>query len=326
MPRASVWCLAAAFAALTGCAGGPELRTTPAGDPLPAVVELRSTPFHPQTEHQCGPAALATLLGSAGMEAQPTTLAGEVYLPGRSGALQVELAAAVRARGLLAYPVTPSLDALHRELAAGRPVLVLQQIGLGASAPWHYAVVIGYDARRGTVLLRSGTTRRLELRAEAFDYTWSRSARWGLLALRPGELPADAGLERYMAAAASLEASGTDAALVAYRAAALQWPDASLPWIGIGNVAALRSDWPSAERAYGEALRRDATDAAAVNNRAEALARLGCGEAARSVLDGALAGLPPDTPWRGRLQSSRAALPAGQHDDPPACASLVARQ
>ena len=151
---------------------------------LPAQVELTATPFHPQTEHQCGPAALATVLGAAGHAVDPAALAAEVYLPGREGSLQPELVAAVRARGLLAYEVGPSLSDLLAEVASGRPVLVLQQLGAGPWPYWHYAVVIGYDKARGQVLLRSGTDARLGLRASLFESTWDRGGRWGLVAAR----------------------------------------------------------------------------------------------------------------------------------------------
>jgi hypothetical protein len=50
---------------LVGCAGSSRLATLPAG--LPSRAELTATPFYPQTEHQCGPAALATVLSAAGL-------------------------------------------------------------------------------------------------------------------------------------------------------------------------------------------------------------------------------------------------------------------
>ena len=93
---------AAAFAAalvLAGCASrGPQLPpVTVAG--LPASVELDSTPFFPQQDYQCGPAALATVLVASGAQVSPDELVAEVYLPGRKGSLQAELIAAARARG-----------------------------------------------------------------------------------------------------------------------------------------------------------------------------------------------------------------------------------
>ena len=87
----------------------------------------------------------------------PDELVPEIYLPARRGSLQVELIAATRSRGRLPYLLAPSDDALFDELAAGRPVLVLQKLGAGPWPGWHYAVLVGYDRDRRSVLLRSGT-------------------------------------------------------------------------------------------------------------------------------------------------------------------------
>jgi hypothetical protein len=62
-----------------------------------APIELADTPFFPQEALQCGPAALATVLGAAGVAAHPDALAREVYTPGLGGSLQLELVAAARA-------------------------------------------------------------------------------------------------------------------------------------------------------------------------------------------------------------------------------------
>ena len=113
----------------------------------------------PATDYQCGPAALATVLVASGAQVSPDDLVAEVYLPGRKGSLQAELIAAARSRGRLPYVLPPSLDDLLAQLAAGHPVLVLQKTGAGPWPGWHYAVVIGYDASRDRLLLRSGTER-----------------------------------------------------------------------------------------------------------------------------------------------------------------------
>ena len=62
--RGRTWAVLALLLALlllVGCAGPTRLAQLPAE--LPERVELTATPFHPQTEYQCGPAALATVLG-----------------------------------------------------------------------------------------------------------------------------------------------------------------------------------------------------------------------------------------------------------------------
>ncbi len=280
--RAACAVALAAALVLAGCASrGPQLPpVTLAG--LPASVELDSTPFFPQQDYQCGPAALATVLVASGAPVSPEALVAEVYLPGRKGSLQAELVAAARARGRLPYLLPPSFDDLLAQLAAGHPVLVLQKTGAGPWPGWHYAVVIGYDVSRDRLLLRSGTESRLEMSATYFRATWDRADRWAMILLEPGRLPARADLGRYMEAAAGLESVGRlDDAQRAYEAAALRWPDESLPNLALANVALARGDSAAAEVRLRAALRLDPDDVAARNNLAEVLRSMGCPESAR---------------------------------------------
>jgi tetratricopeptide (TPR) repeat protein len=313
---------------LVGCAGTSRLEQLPAE--LPQRVELRATPFLPQTEHQCGPAALATVLGAAGRSVDPAALTAEVYLPGRHGSLQPELAAAARARGMLAYETGSSLPDLLAEVAAGRPVLVLQQLGAGPWPYWHYAVVIGYDKARGKVLLRSGSDERQALRASVFDATWTRGGNWGLVLLEPGTMPAQPDPVRYMSAAAALETAGNPgAANAAYKAAASRWPKAPLPRLGLGNLAAATGDWVAAERWFREVLVDDPTQAAALNNRAEALLQLGCPEAARLLLQQGTVNVAADDPLQPVLEQAirdlSARVAAGPADATAECSQFTDR-
>jgi hypothetical protein len=312
---------------LAGCAGNAQLADLARPLRLPAAVELDSTPFHPQSEQQCGPAALATVLEAAGHAAPLDRLQREIFVPGRQGSLQPELVAAIRARGLLPYESGGDLGELMAELAAGHPVLVLQKQGFGPWPAWHYAVAIGYDSGRGTVLLRSGTTERLELRANVFDATWSRAERWAVVVLEPGRMPARPDLERYLRAAASLEAVGQlDAARAAFAAAADQWPDQPMPRLGLANVDAARGHWSEAERGYRAVLTLEPRLAAALNNRAEALSRLGCHEAARNLLERGAAQIDPADPLRPALSRTLADIEAraavAEPSEPDVCARL----
>ncbi|MCE3284418.1 MAG: uncharacterized protein K0R70_674 [Steroidobacteraceae bacterium] len=312
---------------LAGCAGNAQLADLAIPLRLPAVVELDSTPFYPQSEQQCGPAALATLLEAAGHAAPLDRLQREIFVPGRQGSLQPELVAAIRARGLLPYESGGDLGGLMADLAAGHPVLVLQKQGFGPWPAWHYAVAIGYDSRRETVVLRSGTTERLELRAAVFDATWGGAERWALVALEPGRMPARPDLERYLRAAASLEAVGQlDGARDAFAAAADHWPDQPMPRLGLANVDAARGHWSEAERGYRAVLELEPRLAAALNNRAEALSRLGCHAVARDVLERGAARIDPDDPLRPALSRTLADIQAraavAEAIEPDLCARL----
>jgi len=304
---------------LAGCASrGPQLPPVTVSG-LPAGIELESTPFFPQQDYQCGPAALATVLVASGAPASPDALVAEVYLPGRKGSLQAELIAAARARGRLPYLLPPSLDDLLAQLAAGHPVLVLQKTGAGPWPGWHYAVVIGYDAARDRLVLRSGTEPRLEMSATYFRATWDRADRWAMTVLEPGRLPARADFGRYMEAAAGLEAvSRLDDAERAYRAAVLHWPDESLPRLALANIALARGDEAAAERELRAALSLAPDDVAARNNLAEVLRSMGCPESARREISTA-ARLAADGPLAAAVASTQRRIDASSGPDGPGC-------
>lgn len=277
--------LIAAFALLaSACASsGP----TPV---LTAAPELVDVPFFPQTEYDCGPAALATILNAADVAVTPAELIDDVYIEGLRGSLQAELFGATRRFGLLPVPVPPDAQSLLTEVTAGRPVLVLQNLGFERFPAWHYAVVVGYSAERARVVLRSGDERRRQERARRFLKRWRRADNWGFVAVEPGQIPASATADGYMRAlvgsARQLDAAGVE---TAYAAALERWPDDPL-------VLFLTASWQqssrrlvSAERLYRRLLALEPEHAAARNNLANLLLDLGCRDDALREAHAALA-------------------------------------
>jgi hypothetical protein len=272
--------LVACVLMLCGCATrGPLLESSP------RVVELDATPFFPQARHECGPAALATVLGASRVEATPETLEKRVYLPGRRGSLQIEMQAAPRAFGRLSYRIEPELSAIVHELDAGRPVLVLHNYGLPFWPRWHYAVVVGYDGANDRVVLRSGTKRRQQMSASNFMRAWDNGGRWALVILQPGELPASPEKRRYLESAAAFEgvASPQDA-WRGFDAAVRQWPDDAVALIGRGTASYRRGELREATVDYRAALALDAAQVAARNNLAVVLLESGCVDEAREQI------------------------------------------
>lgn len=311
--RQAVALLAAACCLMAGCAA-----RTPLLAPDSRGVELVDTPFFPQEKYQCGPAALATVLAVAGVNASPEELVSQVYLPSRKGSLTIEMQAAPRRHGVVSYPLAPSLDAIVAELEAGRPVLVLHNYGLPFWPRWHYAVVIGYDAQRQRMLLRSGTTERQVLSAANFMRAWDNADRWAMVLLRPGELPARPELQRYLEAATAFErAASPPAAEQTFHAAVHLWPDDPVAWVGRGTARYRAGDWQAAAADYSQALERAPTLPTARNNLAMALLKMGCPAAARrqleridtAALDAALREAIADT--SRQVQAQTAATDAG---------------
>lgn len=272
---------AALAVALAGCAASPPLADGLTGE-TPRSVELRATPFYPQDEYQCGPAALATLLRASGVAVEPQALTPQVYIPGRRGSLQAELIGATRRHGRLPYQLAGTADEMIAELNEGRPVLVLQNLGASRLPRWHYAVLIGYDADANVAILRSGKRERVEMRWQRFAATWHRGGRWAISTLEPGMIPAHADAARYVEAAAGLEAAGQRrAASLAYDSAIARWPDQALAWLGRGNIAYGDSDLTAAADAYARAIEHAPANAAARNNLAQVLADANCLREAR---------------------------------------------
>lgn len=239
---------------------------------LPVRMELTATPFFAQEKFQCGPAALAMSLTAAGFAVSPEVLQPEVYIPAREGSLQPDMIAAARRHGALALTITPKLQSLLMEVAAGHAVVVLQNLGLGWLPRWHYAVVIGFDLEREEILLRSGPEERQVMTMRTFEHTWARSQYWGMLALKPGDLPADPDESRFTSSALAFEKTASpEQARRVYESALGQWPDKLILQLGLGNTAYLSHDLYTAEAAFRSASHSHPDSVAALNNLASVL-------------------------------------------------------
>ncbi len=283
----SVWL---AVLVLNGCAT-PQLAQLEKDWPadLPAQVELKQVPFYAQEDFECGPASLAMAATAAGVSLRPEQLVEQVYLPGRKGSLQLEMLAAGRRQGLLAYPLAPRLENVLREVAAGHPVIVFQNLSLPIYPIWHYAVVIGFERERQTLLLHSGRTEFLEMSLATFEHTWARGQHWSMVLLPPATLPATAQPDTHATAAAALERVHPQAALSAYTRALQTWPMQRSALLGRGNAAYALGQLDQAAQAYRQATAAQPDFADAWNNLAQVLLEQGQLAPARQAIGQAVA-------------------------------------
>ena len=271
---------------LGGCAGlAPQtfaLRDHPPADLAPRA-ELPDVPFFPQDEYYCGPATLAMVLNAAGVKVSSDALVEQVYTPGRKGSLQVEMLAAARRNGMVAYVLEPELSHVLREVAAGTPVVALENHGLKWYPLWHYSVLVGYDLERREAIQHSGRDARKVLPLGLFEFLWKTEGRWAMVAVPPGRLPVTASERRYAEAVVALEKSGhTRNARAAYEAMLKRWPSSLAGLMGSGNTAHALGDLERAETAFRQAATAHPDSAAALNNLAQTLLD-------RGKLDAALA-------------------------------------
>ncbi|MDH3659505.1 MAG: PA2778 family cysteine peptidase, partial [Alphaproteobacteria bacterium] len=235
-------------------------------------ASLAAVPFHPQTERDdCGPAALAMMLGWSGIDTDPVTLAPAVYTPGREGTLQSDIIQASRRAGRLALPVR-TLQDLLAELDAGNPVLVLQNLGLARWPIWHYAVAMGYDLEEATLFLHSGRTEHLVTSFSDFLSSWRTSGQWALTITRPSQLSASLRQTDGLDAANGLEQAGrNEAAAMAYAAFLERWPDSLPALMGFGNARYAAGDVEMASKTFRHAVALHPKAAEAWNNLAVSL-------------------------------------------------------
>jgi tetratricopeptide (TPR) repeat protein len=287
---------------LQGCAGTLPLEqlTANSGRGKDASAFVADLPFYPQDDYQCGPAALATAFGGSGLVVAPEALVPEVYVPGRKGSFQIELAASARHHERLAYPLEGELPALLNELDAGHAVLVLQNLGVSWYPSWHYAVVRGYDLATGELVLNSGRLENYRMKLRTFENTWKRAEHWGLVILAPGKLPATAEADAYFSAI-SPQLSGASANSATVQETLLEtglqrWPDQLELLMARGNQLYAQGELEQALTRFEAAAQHHPDYPYAWNNQAVVAAELGRMDQARAAIDKARALVPADDP------------------------------
>ncbi len=256
---------------LLGCASAPPVKGFEPSSQLPVDVELSHIAFYPQTQDQCGPAALATVLEHAGVVRTLQQLEADVYVPQRQGSLQLEMLGGARRAGVLPYLLQGELQAVWQEVAAGHPVVVLQNVRWDWWPVWHYAVVVGYDQVASTVTLRSGDEKRLVMPVADFAQSWALAQRWAFVALPPDQLPVTATADAFVQAAITLERVAPIQAAQAYQTALQAWPDHLGARLALGNSHYRAHDLQTAQMHYERATLDHPEAADAWNNLAQVL-------------------------------------------------------
>ena len=234
-------------------------------------IFLGGVPFFKQETYQCGPTSLAMVLAWDGLKIVPDDLTDAVYTAKLHGSLQPSLISAARQYGRVAYPIE-GMKELFAEVNAGHPVIVLQNLGLKWYPRWHYAVVIGYENRGGTIILHTGLKEAERISKRVFQKTWSHSNYWGLLILSADELPTTATEEKYLNAIAGLErVRQLEAAVKGYKTAINRWPKSLSAWMGLGNSFYAQRKLSSAVSAFEQAIKLYPSNGVPLNNLAQVL-------------------------------------------------------
>jgi len=254
----------------SGCSLGPTDNLLLPVDSSEEIF-LEGVPFFKQETYQCGPSSLAMVLAWDGLNTTPDDLTDAVYTAKLHGSLQPSLISAARQYGRVAYPIK-GVKELFKELNAGHPVIILQNLGIKWYPKWHYSVVIGYENSGRKIILHTGTKEAERISKRLFQKTWSRSDYWGLLVLSADELPATATEEKYLNAIAGLERAGQfEEAARGYKTATDHWPKSLSAWMGLGNSFYAQGNLSSAASAFGQATKLYPKNGVPLNNLAQVL-------------------------------------------------------
>jgi len=288
--------LALTLPAASACVSlAPRSRT-----PSPQATVVPGVTLMTFAQDRCGAGSLALVLSARGASHSPEEL--EASLPdvdGR-GVLSVDMLLAARARGFDAALLAGTAAGLQRELAAGRPAILMLRL---LDAPgtrrdiYHYVVADGVDPSRGLFRLQYGDGKLRWVALSSIDGGW-KAAGHALLVVRTRD-ETDAVLGRAMALESERRFEEAEAL---YREVLEVRPDSVRAWVDVGNVAAERGRRADAEAAYRRALGIDGDDRDALNNLAWLLLSEGARlEEAESLASRAAA---PPGPDRARVQDT----------------------
>lgn len=140
---------------------------------------LEKVPFFPQEAYQCGPASLASVLNYWGLRTTPEEIAEEIFSRGARGTLNLDMVLYVQRKGLKANQDRGSPESLKRNIDAGRPIIVMVDLGVWVVRQGHFMVVIGY-AEEG-VIVHSGREERKFIPWSPFLKSWEKTKFWTLV-------------------------------------------------------------------------------------------------------------------------------------------------
>lgn len=145
------------------------------------AIYVKEVPFYPQTQYQCGPASLATVLNYWGRHVTPEEIAQEIYRPQMKGTLSLDLWRYAKTQDLQASVQQGSWEFLEMQVGRERPVIAFLNFGFREVPLGHFLVVVGVDPDDKNVIAYSGVDKNQRIPFDRFKAAWEKTNYWSLL-------------------------------------------------------------------------------------------------------------------------------------------------
>ena len=166
---------------MAGCVSAEQFLTGEERPLSPSALYVKQVPFYPQTQYQCGPASLATVLNYWGRHVTPEQIAQEIYRPGMKGTLSLDLWQYAKAQDFQASVRQGSWEFLETQVSRERPIIAFLNLGFRQVPLGHFLVVVGVDPEDKSVIAYSGVEKNQRIPFDRFKKAWEKTNYWSLL-------------------------------------------------------------------------------------------------------------------------------------------------
>ncbi|MBU4318423.1 MAG: C39 family peptidase [Proteobacteria bacterium] len=138
----------------------------------PGAEEIEGIPFFRQERHQCGQAALASVLAYYKIPVDMELLIGETYSQALKGSLMADLENYAKGLGFKTKSGQGTLQTLKESVLARKPVIVLLDHGVWLAARPHYIVIFGFNEKG--FIAHDGNEPSILFQYKGFEKTWKK--------------------------------------------------------------------------------------------------------------------------------------------------------
>ncbi len=158
-----------------------------AAETPPASCQIDGVPRIKQLTNYCGPATVAAVLQCFGEKTTQEMVGKIVYNAAGGSTNGADMLYYARSIGYSAYSWNSSIEDVKKKIAAGAPVIVLQQNST-TDASGHYRVLTGYDDRTSKFRVMDPYYDNItEMTYAQCERLWRPMGRWSLLIVPPSK-------------------------------------------------------------------------------------------------------------------------------------------